>query len=81
MGVLTSIEKWSIMKIAYQNDNQNPLPPKRTFTQEQKHALINFARILKQIHIRLVIEGYTIKDGKITPPKKEDDSLDKNTLN
>lgn len=62
------------MKIPYQSNNQHPLPPKRTFTKEQKQALVRFARILKQIHIRLVIEGYTIKDGKITPPKNEDDS-------
>ena len=43
--------------------------PKRTFTKEQKEALINFARRLKEIHIRLVIEGYKIEDGKITPPE------------
>jgi len=36
-----------------------------TFTQEGLENIIGLAKILKRIHVRLIAEGYTIKDGRI----------------
>lgn len=35
---------------------------------ENKNSFIELAKSLKQIHTRLLIEGYTIKDGIIYKP-------------
>jgi len=40
------------------------------FTPEQIENFVGFFHSLRRIHIRLIKEGYTIKDGKIIPPKK-----------
>lgn len=42
----------------------------RTFSKKEIDAFIDFAKILKRIHVRLIMEGYTIENGKITPPKQ-----------
>jgi len=44
------------------------VPKDITFTKEEKDQIIGLARIFKQIHIRLIIDGYTIKDGRIYKP-------------
>lgn len=40
------------------------------FTEEQIRNFADFSNSIKTVHNRLVREGYTIKDGKIIPPKK-----------
>ncbi len=40
-------------------------------TQEQLENLAGFAVILKRIHVRLITEGYVLKDGKFTKPVYE----------
>lgn len=37
-------------------------------TEEQIQAYLRFARILKQIHVRLISEGWKIEDGVFTKP-------------
>lgn len=44
---------------------------KRHFSDEAIKNITNLAEIFKKIHLRLISEGYTIKEGKIIPPKKE----------
>jgi len=39
------------------------------FTEEGIKNISRFQDTLKRIHIRLISEGYTIKDGKIEKPK------------
>jgi len=39
------------------------------FTEEGIKNICRFQDTLKRIHIRLINEGYTIKDGKIEKPK------------
>jgi 23S rRNA maturation-related 3'-5' exoribonuclease YhaM len=46
------------------------------FTDEGIKNISRFQDTLKRIHIRLISEGYTIKDGKIEKPKA---ALDKST--
>jgi len=46
------------------------------FTEEGIKNISHFQDTLKRIHIRLISEGYTIKDGKIEKPKV---GLDKST--
>jgi len=46
------------------------------FTDEGIKNISRFQDTLKRIHIRLVSEGYVIKDGKIEKPKV---ALDKST--
>jgi hypothetical protein len=41
------------------------------FTDEQIEQFAGFAYKLKRIHERLMAEGYTIRNGQITPPKRE----------
>jgi len=38
------------------------------FSQETVQALQELGDVFRQIHRRLVSEGYTIRDGKITKP-------------
>lgn len=40
------------------------------FTTEEIENFAGFYNALKQVHIRLIKEGYEIKDGKIIPPNK-----------
>jgi len=42
--------------------------PIEPLSEESITAVIDFAKILKRIHIRLVMEGYVIQDGKIYKP-------------
>lgn len=50
------------------------IPPDHTnrkFSSENIDEFIEFARVMKGIFIRLINEGYTIKDGVMTrPPHK-----------
>ncbi len=46
-------------------DNQQ----KYIFDDSQIANLGGFLDALKQVHVRLVNEGYQVKDGKIIPPK------------
>lgn len=39
------------------------------FTDDQIEQFAGFAATLERIHQRLIIEGYTIKNGMIKPPK------------
>lgn len=48
-----------------------------TFTEQGIQNISDFSDILKRIHIRLISEGYIIKDGLITKPI-ENDNLQKN---
>lgn len=41
------------------------------FTEKEIENFAEFYNALRQIHIRLIKEGYKIEDGKITPPNKE----------
>lgn len=42
------------------------------FTKEQMESFVQFALILKRIHMRLMAEGYTVNEaGKIIPPPYE----------
>jgi len=40
------------------------------FTEKEIENFAGFYNALKQVYIRLVKEGYKIKDGNILPPKK-----------
>ena len=42
------------------------------FSDETILSLVEFGEVLRSIHNRLIKEGYTIKDGVITPPNKND---------
>jgi len=41
------------------------------FTQETIDSLKDLGDTLKRIHQRLILEGYTIKDGQIYKPEKK----------
>lgn len=41
------------------------------FTDNQIENFVGLYNALKKVHIRLVREGYTIKDGKIIPPPEK----------
>lgn len=41
------------------------------FTDEQVEQIAGFLDVLKRIHIRLMAEGYTLKDGKFVKPTDE----------
>lgn len=43
-------------------------PENEVFSQREIHSLKEFSNTLKRIHIRLVSEGYTLKNGKIHKP-------------
>jgi len=49
--------------------NENITSEKRIFTDEGIKNISRFQDVLKRIHIRLISEGYVIKDGKIEKPK------------
>lgn len=44
----------------------------KPLTDSNIEALTSIAVLLKKTHIRLILEGYTIKDGHITPPKRKE---------
>ncbi|KAB2916008.1 MAG: hypothetical protein ACO1PI_10115 [Bacteroidota bacterium] len=47
------------------------------FDQTQINSLIEFALILKKIHVRLMMEGFTISEtGKLLPPKDYNAKID-----
>lgn len=46
-------------------------PQKYIFSDNQISNFGGFVDDLKAIDVRLINEGYTIKDGKITPPKEK----------
>ena len=57
-------------EFSYSNGERGRCSPlavsiQQTFSIEERKQFFALARILKQIHIRLIIEGYTIKDGRI----------------
>ncbi len=39
------------------------------FTDKEIEKFVGFYNAFKQVHIRLIKEGYIIKNGKIIPPK------------
>jgi len=43
-------------------------PKNEVFSQQEIDSLKAFSDTLKRIHIRIVSEGYTVKDGKICKP-------------
>jgi len=53
-------------KLEKTNENASPTG---FFTEEGIKNISRFQDTLKRIHIRLISEGYTIKDGKIEKPK------------
>ncbi len=44
------------------------MPNKKPFSYETLAALHEYGAVLRQIHNRLIREGYVIKDGKIYNP-------------
>ncbi len=46
---------------------------KDLFTDEQITQFVDFYHLLKRIHNRLVSEGYVVKDGKISKPRRDYD--------
>jgi hypothetical protein len=40
------------------------------FTDKEIENFAGFFNALKKVHVRLIKEGYKIKDGKIIPPDK-----------
>lgn len=40
------------------------------FTEKEIENFTGFFNALKQVHVRLIKEGYKIENGKIFPPKK-----------
>lgn len=48
-----------------------PQQNKPHFNETETSLLIEFAQILKEIHVRLLQEGYTIKGGKISKEQVE----------
>jgi hypothetical protein len=47
------------------------LAQQREFSKEGIRNFIEWAKVLKRIHVRLMMEGYNIKDGKIRPSKNK----------
>ena len=43
----------------------------RIFSDQGIKNIIAFSDTLRRIHIRLIREGYVIKDGKIIPPEEK----------
>ena len=60
-------------KLEKTNENASPA---EFFTEEGIKNISRFQDTLKRIHIRLISEGYVIKDGNIEKPKV---ALDKST--
>ena len=63
LGKMTYIYKYYIM--VERNIN------KRILDDNTILKSISLSNSLQRIHNRLMIEGYTVSDGKITPPKKD----------
>ena len=57
--------------------SENTTSEKRIFTDEGIKNISRFQDTLKRIHIRLISEGYVIKDGKIEKPKVALDKFQK----
>lgn len=53
-----------------------PYKKKYRFTEEGIKNIIALAKTLKRIHIRLIKEGYIIKDGQIIEPKRKTCTVD-----
>jgi hypothetical protein len=49
-----------------------PKPNKQPLSEETVRALQELGEVFRQIHRRLISEGYTIRDGKITKPMPGD---------
>jgi len=45
------------------------------FTDSQIQNFVGFYSAIKRVHLRLIGEGYIIKDGQISPPKIEHKEL------
>lgn len=50
------------------------------FNDSQIANLGGFLDALKQVHVRLINEGYQIKDDKITPPKIKEKEYEQQKL-
>ena len=50
----------------------NSLSEKTHFSEEGLENVVGFYEVLLRVHNRLMTEGYTVKDGKITPPEGKD---------
>jgi len=48
---------------------ENKKDKKYIFTEKQISDFAGLYHSLKKVHIRLINEGYTIKNGEIIPPK------------
>jgi hypothetical protein len=59
----------------FQATNENAViePDYQPLSQETVRALQELGDVYRQIHRRLVSEGYVIKDGKIFPPESKND--------
>ena len=51
-------------------EEKNLKNQKYIFTDEQIANFANFSNTLKNIHTRLINEGYVIKDNQIIPPQE-----------
>ncbi|MCX6718007.1 MAG: hypothetical protein NTY81_00185 [Candidatus Staskawiczbacteria bacterium] len=58
-------------------EKANETSPANIFTEEGIKNISRFQDTLKRIHIRLISEGYVIKDGKIEKPKVALDKSEK----
>jgi hypothetical protein len=50
-------------------------PVHQPLSQETVRALQELGDVYRQIHRRLISEGYVIKDGKIFPPESKNDEV------
>ena len=48
------------------------VPSEQPFSQETVQALQELGNVFRQIHRRLISEGYTIRDGEIIEPGADD---------
>ncbi len=44
------------------------------FSSTEAGNIVAFAEILRGVHVRLLMEGYAIENGRITPPKLKSSS-------
>lgn len=51
-------------------ENQNQ--QNQIFTDEQIQDFADFFNAVRKVHYRLISEGYSIKDGQVTKPDKDD---------
>jgi len=59
------------------NEESVSEPVNQPLSQETVQALQELGDIYRQIHRRLISEGYVIKDGKIFPPEPKDNGTTK----